>query len=421
MNLGLAVTHIKKDQPTPPEHRITRNRAQQQIINRNSIPKANPPPSPLQKMSQSVSSTTANVSATDGIYDDVDRQLSRLTVKARTGGYTKSQCVAFNVWLGRGSPEGSTPAVKVDNATLGMVGKSIEKRRGLDVYQYNAGSEVISAVKLAIGVDAVSQPKLRELLRGSLKKLVEANDPIVKSRWFEKTFSETLNDGTKVFRGTTALLTPEEYLDMSFQEDAVWDSPSATFAPFMFGSDEEETKWYIKSKVSDDAQVYLYTNKKGYTEYAKTTEDGQVVYPKGGVPVKNTNMLKTLLASKLYRDKIWRAKCILKLTGITLKTAASGTTPDGSIVYSVYPVFSFTVPTAVVLVEHDPTNDEEGGLTDKQRDAATRAVLFEGMVSPKRKRKSRDNAVAPLFNAPSKKGKAGESDEDEFESDGEEA
>lgn len=371
-------------------------------------------------MSQSVTSTTPTVSQTDGIYEDVARQLSRLSIKARTGGYSKSQAVAFNVWLGRGSPEGSTPAVKVDGATLGMVGKSMEKRRGIDVYQYNAGSEVISAVKLALGVDAATQPKLRELLRGSLKKLVEANDPVTKSRWFEKTFSETLTDGTKVFRGTSALISPDEYLGMSLQEDAVWDSPAATFAPFLFGSDEDDTKWYIKSKVSDDAQVYLYTNKKGFTEYSKTNEDGQVVYPKGGVPVKNTNMLKTLLSSKLYRDKIWRVKCILKLTGITLKCAVSGTTPEGSNVYSVYPVFSFTVPTAVVLVEHDPINDEEGGLTDKQRDAATRAVLFEGMVSPKRKRKSRDNAVAPMFNATNKKTKGGESEEDEFDSDGEE-
>lgn len=368
-----------------------------------------------------MTSTTPIVSPTDGIYEDVDRQLSRLTVRARTGGYSKSQAAAFNVWLGRGSPEGSTPAVKVDGAVLGMVGKSLEKRRGLDVYQYNAGSEVVSAVKLAIGVDAVSQPKLRELLRGSLEKLVEANDPIAKSRWFEKTFSETLNDGTKVFRGTTALISPEEYIDMSFQEDAVWDSPSATFAPFMFGSDEDETKWYIKTKVSEDAQVYLYSNKKGFTEYSKTSEDGQVVYPKGGVPVKNTNMLKTLLSSKLYRDKIWRAKCILKLTGITLKCAPSGTTADGSVVNSVYPVFSFTVPTAVVLVEHDPANDEEGGLTDKQREAATRAVLFEGMVSPKRKRKSRESAVAPTFSMGAKKNKGAESEEDEFESEGEDA
>lgn len=374
-----------------------------------------------QKMSKSVSSTQSTVPVTDGIYEDVDRQLSKLTVKARTGNYGKSQSAPFNVWLGRGSPEGTTPAVKVDGATLGMVGKSMEKRRGIDVYQYNVGNDVASAVKLAIGVDAISQPKLRELLRGVLQKLVEVNDPITKSRWFEKTFSETLNDGTKVYRATTALTSPQEFVDMSFQGDDVWNSPSATFAPFLFGQHDDDTKWYIKSKISDDAQVYLYTNKKGCTEFSKTSEDGQVVYPKGGVPVRNTNMLKTLLSSKLYREKIWRAKCILKLTGITLKTAVSGTTSEGTPLYSVYPVFSFTVPTAVILVEHDPAVDDDEGLTDKQRDAATRAVLFEGMVSPKRKRKTRDDTNAPLFNSSSKKTKQTESDEDEFDSEGEDA
>jgi len=335
---------------------------------------------------------------------------------------TKGQTAAFNMWLQRGSPEGSTPAVKIDGATLGMVGKSQEKRRGLDVYQYNAGAEVVSAVKLAIGVDAVAQPKLRELLTGALKQLVTMNDPVTKSRWFEKTFSDTLTDGTKVFRGAAALTNPIEFLDMSLQEDAVWDSPSATFAPFVYGPDDDDTKWYIKTKVNEDAQVYLYTNKKGITEFPKTAEDGQVVYPKGGVPVKNTNMLKTLLASKLYREKVWRAKCILKLTGISLKCAPSGTTSDGAVVNSVYPVFSFSVPTAVVLVEHDPSTDEEGGLTDKQREIATRAVLFEGMVSPKRKRKARETATAPMFNATGgKKQKTADSDDDEFESEGEDA
>jgi len=374
-------------------------------------------------MSQSTAQPVRDQANTEGIYEDVPRQLSRLSIKTRTSTWqSKNQTAAFNVWLQRGSPEGSTPAVKVDGATLGMVGKSQEKRRGLDVYQYNAGSEVVAAVKLAIGVDAVTQPKLRELLVGALKQLVDMNDPIAKSRWFEKTFSETLTDGTKVFRGTSALTTPTEFIDMSLQEDAVWDSPSATFAPFLYGPEDDDTKWYIKTKVKEDAQVYLYTNKKGFTEFPRTSEDGQVVYPKGGVPVKNTNMLKTLLSSKLYREKVWRAKCILKLTGISLKCASSGTNSDGTVVYSVYPVFSFTVPTAVVLVEHDSSCDDDGGLTDKQREIATRAVLFEGMVSPKRKRKTRETATAPMFNTPGgKKPKSTESDEDEFDSECEEA
>jgi len=229
-----------------------------------------------------------------------------------------------------------------------------------------------------------------------------------------------------VFRATQALQSPEEFLDMTFQEDDVWNSPSSTWAPLLYGPEDDDTKWYIKTKVSEDAQVYLYSNKKGVTEFNKTSEEGQVVYPRGGVPVKNTNMLRTLLSSKLYREKTWRAKCILKLTGVSLKCAPSGTSQDGVQMFSVYPVFTFTIPTAVVLVEHDPASDEDGGLTDKQREAATRAVLFEGMVAPKIKRKSRE--TAPMFNAPNKKRKAADTEatqeseeEEELDTEGEDA
>ena len=339
---------------------------------------------------------------TEGIYEDVERQLLGLQVKHRTSSWTtKGQTAPYNTWIARGSPEGGTPAVKVEGVSLGMTGKSADKKRGLDIFEYMVGGESKTAVKLAIGVDAVTCPKLRALLRGAMENLVKVADPITKSRWYEKTFSDHLTDGTKVFRATSALQSPEEFLDMSFQEDAVWDSPSSTWAPFLYGPEEDDTKWYIKTKVSEDAQVYLYSNKKGVTEFNKTSEEGQVVYPRGGVPVKNTNMLRTLLSSKLYREKTWRAKCILKLTGITLKCAPSGTNPEGGQMFSMYPVFTFTIPTAVVLVEHDPASDEDGGLTDKQREAATRAVLFEGMVAPKIKRKSRENA--PLFNQSGKK------------------
>jgi hypothetical protein len=105
------------------------------------------------------------------------------------------------------------------------------------------------------------------------------------------------------------------------------------------------------------------------------------------------------------------------LTSVILKCAPAGVNKDGVQQHTVYPVFNFIVPTAVVLVEYNPTVDEDGGLTDKQREDATRAILFEGMVAPKAKRKAREPAVAPVF----KKQKTGvDEDEEEFDTEGEE-
>jgi len=358
-----------------------------------------------------------------GIYEDVQRQLSSLVLRTRKVTWPlKQQAAIFNTWILRSSPEGSTPAVKVTSAGLGMTGSAVNKRHGLDVFQFEVGGKTQTSVKIAIALDPAEHTKLRTVLVGIFEKFVKEFDPMVKSRWYEKTFSETLNDGTKVFRGTSALQSPSEYLDMTFTGDDSWDSPSSTFGPFMFGADTDQgPKWYVKPKVSEDAYVYLYNNKKGGSEMNRTSEEGQVVYPRGGVPVKNTNMLNTLLNSKLYKEKMWRATAIVKVTGISLKTAQSGTTPEGNPVYSVYPSFSFSIPTAIILVEHDMDGEDESRLSDKQRDAATRAVLFEGMVAPKTKRRAREAQIAPIFNGSSKKHKAVsvQDSEEDADSDGE--
>jgi hypothetical protein len=333
----------------------------------------------------------------DGIYEDVGRQLSGLYLKARKnrGGRSKDDSVTIATYLARGSPEGSCPAVKVDDASLGMVGKSSDVRRGLDVFEYTAGTEKIVSVKLALGLDPETQSSLKELLIGVVGKIGTFKNTLTKSSWYQNTF-ESLNDGTKVYNSTNCIQNPEGFRNVTLDDEYVWESPSSTWGPFLYG-DEQDTKWYTKARVSEDAQVYLYSNKKGIVEYAKTSEEGQVVYPKGGVPVKNTNMLKTLLSSKLYSEKMWRAKCVLRLTSISLKCAPTGVNSAGNQQHAVYPVFNFTIPTAVVLVEYNPSVDDEGGLTDKQREDATRAVLFAGMVAPKIKRKSREAAVAPVF------------------------
>ena len=81
-------------------------------------------------------------------------------------------------------------------------------------------------------------------------------------------------------------------------------------------------------------------------------------------------------------------------------------------------MFHFSTSSPIVLVEHTPSDEDNGGLTDKQREDAAHAVLFEGMVAPKKKRKTRDTPVtAPVF----KKQREAEEEEDEedLDTDGE--
>lgn len=337
------------------------------------------------------------VVSTVGMYEDIDRQLSGLTIKPRkTRGKQGDNSVPLAAYLEKGSIEGPYPAVKVSDASLGMVGKAIESRRGLDVFEYTAGTEKIVTVKLALGLDQKTNASLRALLRGVVDKIEEFRNPMTKSMWYQNQFG-ALDDGTKVFRATQALQAPEGFCDVVLDDGFVWESPSSTWGPFLYG-DDADTRWYVKARVNEDATVYLYSNKKGFTEFSKTSEAGQVVYPKGGIPVKNTNMLKTLLSSKMYSEKMWKAKCVMKLTSINLKCAPAGLSKDGVQQYAVYPVFNFSIPSTVILVEYDPSVNDEGGLTDKQREDATRAILFEGMVAPKIKRKAREPTTAPVFN-----------------------
>jgi len=380
---------------------------------------------PLQRtMSQSVSTVPPS---SDGIYEDVERQLNGMNLKARKpNAMSKREQFQLGTYLERGSPEGPYPAVKVDNARLGMVGKSGENRRGLDVYEFTAGSETTPVVRLAVGLRQEDQANMRKLMTGVIEKLKGFKDPMTKSIWYQSTFS-SLTDGTKVYNSTGGIEHPSEFLTATLDDEFVWDSPSGTWAPFLYGEEPEST-WYIKPRLEADAQVYLYTNtKKGCVEIQKTSEEGQVVYPKGGVPVKNTNMLKTLLSSKLYSEKMWQAKCIVKLTSINLRCSPAGSSAEGGQKYCVYPVFNFSVPTAVVLVEYDPSSEDVGGITDKQRMMATRSVLFEGLVAPKPKRKARETTNAPVFNKAKKHKKNSvevdledEEEEEELDTDGEE-
>lgn len=350
-----------------------------------------------------VSKTTAPTA--EGIYD-VTRQLQGLVVKPRKAGYGSKTAIAFNAWLAKGAPEGALPTVVVRGAVMGSVGKSSEHRRGFDQHDFAIGGNVTTSTRVALGLSSEDQPNLKELVRGAFDKFLAARNPVTRSKFYQDSFPDRIVDGTQVFTATQAMLNPQEYVDMEFtDEDNRWDSPSRTWGSFLFGEADDDSMWYTKARINDDSVIYMYTNK--MKQLQTTKEGGQVVYPRGGIEVKNAGVLRTLLNSDLYKNKHWRVHSTVSLTGLELKCGQVGETSAGHPRYAVAPVFSFKCSGAIMLMEHDQAADE-GGLTADQRASAQMAAVFEGMTAPSRKRKIKDqvatqNAVAPTFNASMKR------------------
>lgn len=395
------------------------------------LPKTNTMPSPVPPTPSSPAqkSVVDAVPPQDGnLFADVDRQIKGMAVKQNAGAYAKKNQAGNAVWNERGTPEGAFPMVKVPQASLGLTGKAIEKRRGVDLFEFSVSpTETKTVAKVAIGLDPRKHGDVKKIMLAAIDKFKRTHDPIHKSIWYEKTFPH-LDDGTKVFNATQALQGDgSDYLNLSFEGEDVWDSPSTTFAPFLY-DDDSESLYYIKATIDPDARLYMYNNKKGGSEFTKVTESDQVVYPKGGIAVRNSNAIRTLIHSNLYKNNVWRMNSVMQLRGITFKCAQSSTTKEGYPSYTVYPTFNFVVSGCFVLVQSDNVVESSGSsLTDKQRDAAIRACVFEGLTAPRASRKVR---AGPLFNLPAKKkaktskedgtqGDDEDSDTEELDSDGE--
>ena len=339
-----------------------------------------------------MSQSTVGKDPVAGIYD-VERQLSTCRLSVSKSNFGNYKTANHTPWLAKGSQEGYFPTVVVKGATLGSVGKSGEGRRGFDIFSYANKGIQVHTTRMSVGLDCENHDDVRQMLCGVFDKLVAKRHPISKSKYYQDTFPEKLIDGTHVFTATEAMLNPQSYIDMSFEDEATrWDSPDRTWGSFLFGDEDTQTTWYPKVKVSDESQIFLMTTKK--KQFQRTSENDQVVYPRDGIQVKNYNVLRTLLDSDLYKNKQWRANLCLQVTGIELKCGQVGTTVDGNPRWAVAPLFTMKAVGPIVLYEHNQSV-EEGGLTPDQLNAAQMSVLFEGMSAPNRKRKIKDHLAHP--------------------------
>lgn len=348
-------------------------------------------------MSRSAKKSPKKAVSVEGMYD-VENQVKGVRFSVQTGiGGPSRKC--FTPWLASDAPEGRFPTVLVSGAPLANVGKAGENKRGIAVYEFAVAGQTKHSSRIALMMDPESQLELRSLLTLLVSKLSEAYSPIHKSTWYQDSFP-ALTDGTKVFTATSGLQAPENFVNMTFEDDEnKWDSPSKTWAPFMYGSDVTAGRWYPRIKIGTGTQVHMFNTKN--KAYGRVTEDGHNVYPgSAGVTTDNANILRTMLGSEHYQRKQWTARTMIQVTGVEFKCGQVGVTAEGNPRYGISPVFHLRTIGPMALQEVSLTT-EAGGITEEQRVSAMTAVIFKDLPTPTRKRKSRD--AAPLFNHPKKK------------------
>ena len=315
-----------------------------------------------------------------GMYD-VDKQLTGMKILKSKSTFSTKKKAMHTPWLARGSVEGSFPTVIIDNVRLASVGKADEHRRGFDIYEFSPNNQAIS---ISLGITRTDNQDLRDIMAGIVLNFVGLKDPITKNKFYQDTFPQQLTDGTKVHSATQCLLSPDEYVDMTFVDSVhEWDSPAKTFGPFLFSPDDEST-YYTKPKIDPESLIFMYTVKG--KQFQTVKENNMVVYPRGGIRAGDTNVLANFMRSDMYKSKQWRVRGTIAVTGISLncgEVMTIGGTPG----FAVAPDFSLRMSGPIVLTEYNAV-EEEGGVSKDQRLEAQFAAIFKNMKeTPSRKRK----------------------------------
>lgn len=320
---------------------------------------------------------------------DVDSQVQSLTIRETAKNSRNFNGVYYSTMLKKGSSGGMIfPVVRIDDAPLGLVGKSSEQRRGVEVVEFKLNNGAKGAIaKVAIGISRDSNPGLFELCKSAWTQFCGMRDPIKNSQWFQGKFP-SLNDGTKVHFATVGMDSHAELATMEIEDDKLmWSSPARTYGPAMFG-DDDTARWYTKLNIGDDYSVYCY--RPNGKPHGKVTEFGVPVYTKDGVAVSATNLLKNFVQSSFYQKHRWSCTTVVQLCGMEICCGTRSRFDDtGNPKYGVFPVFNLRIVSPVVLQEEDDTMGQVG-LTAEQRDAAIVSYLFSGKQMPAKKRKVRD-------------------------------
>ncbi len=287
---------------------------------------------------------------------------------------------SFFVWNDKSRIEGRCPTVKFEGATLGAVGKSGEGKRGFDVIEWSGmKKDDAPYVRLGLGLSKEGQGEVIAMMQGVLKKFLADHDPIKDSKWYQSAFASELTDGTKVHLATKGLQDGREFVDMTFTgDDLSWDSPSRTWGPAVYGSDDS-VRFYPRPRVIVDDDTMIYTSKTDDRVYSDVVEESVTVYPRTGIHMDNRILLNRFLASEHYKEKHWRAKGMLRMSSFELICSQIGEHPDTkNPIYGVAPKFNLQIVGSVLLTEAKSAIDDSPW-TDDERAKIMHSMLFQGI------------------------------------------
>ena len=319
-------------------------------------------------------------------YLDVLPQLDALTVSERFN----TDGVSLQFSFKKDTVECGKPTIVIKKAGLVTVGKKGSNERGFKIIKYllNGGKKGGTFVKCKMALGSADQDDLRGMCKGLLEKIVERRDPVKASQWYQNTFG--LEDGTAVFNATQELCAPQNYVNCELCEDQIWDSPSKTFGPFLYGDQDANETWYANVNVHqgfpakddkplNECAIFCFDDKGKMC--SNKSDDNLEVYNRSGVPMLNETKFGVFLGSSFYTENSWRMTSGLRIASVKLKRM---TRVDGS--YVIVPHFNLSTTGNIRLQQYKLEKDDNY-LSYDQRDAIMDSFIFEGVSAPSRKRK----------------------------------
>lgn len=290
---------------------------------------------------------------------------------------------------------GNSFTSRVDGCPLGMVGTKSDRRRGLDVFDGSFGT--LSTI--AIGIPRVGNDNFVQMIKHVLSSWTKQYNPTTKSMVYQNMLSsQGLTDGTKIFKATQSIVDPYFYDDIGDAGSNEYNVPARQFYDLVYGK-QEDAVWWTRIRlrpIGKENHGSIYVTDEHNRDHKDVTENGVVVYKKGGIPYTDTKAIKVLYNSDFYKNGRWHFRGTLNFNSIEWKV---GKTVEGTL--AVYPIIELGVVSSIVLL-HAPEREDAHGLTTEQIHAIADNAVFDGLGIKKASIKRKAAAKAPGFNAPKK-------------------
>lgn len=279
---------------------------------------------------------------------------------------------------------GPSPLVRIAGSSLALCGAATNKIRGLNIIKWAINNTTREFATLKLAVNRTDQHDLYEMCHEIIKQIAEKKDPVHHSKWWESKFPNNLSNGTQVYEGTKEFQHIGDMLSLEIPSDS-WNAPARTFGKFLFSENEDDSTWYTEislpqTKKGEDSRperLVLY-DEKGKMIGNRTDSNGNEVYPKGGIELTNTKLLRDLVESKFYKEGIWKCDTHARIFKVVIKYCAMAN--------AAYPVFKMST-VGDVKFQLSSKKLDPNQLSSDQIMASLNGALYEGVTPPSRKKR----------------------------------